>query len=73
MPTKDEIMKFSKEIESLSREKRCNIMDAIVLYCEETGLEIELAASLISAPLKSIINEEAQDLNLLKKETRLPF
>jgi len=73
MPTKDEIFKFSKLIDDLAREKRCDIMDAIVLYCEETGFEIELAATLLSAPLKLKIAEQAEDLNLLKKQSRLPI
>jgi hypothetical protein len=47
-------------------------VDAIVSYCEQTGLEIDLASSLISAALKAKIREESQDLNLLKKSSKLP-
>jgi hypothetical protein len=48
-------------------------MDAICHHCKETGLEIEVAATLISPALKSKIKEEAQDNNLLKKTSRLPI
>jgi hypothetical protein len=50
-------------------------MDAILMYCEETGLEVELAAKLVSGALKSKIQIEAEDLHFLPKSntTKLPF
>ena len=42
-------------------------MEAIMLYCEQTGLEIELAAKLISGALKSKIQNEAEELNFLPR------
>ena len=50
-------------------------MDAIVMHCESTGLEIELAAKLVSGALKSKIQLEAEELNFLPKSntTKLPF
>jgi len=47
-------------------------MDSIIQYCEDTGLEVDVASTLISSALKSKIREEAQSLNLLKKTSRLP-
>lgn len=73
MPTKDEIRQFSMMIEELATKLRCNRMDAILHHCKETGLEIEVASTLISSALKAKIKEEAQDLNLLKKSSRLPI
>lgn len=75
MPTKDEITTFSLKIENLVSEKNIPYMDAIVLHCESTGLEIELAAKLISGALKSKIQLEAEELNFLPKSntTKLPF
>ena len=60
MPTKDEIQKFSVLIEKLAIERKCDRLDAIVIHCDETGLEIEVASTLISTALKSKIQEEAQ-------------
>ena len=60
-------------IETLSFEKRIGLMDSICHHCKETGLEIEIAATLISSPLKAKIKLEAEDLNLLKKQSRLPI
>lgn len=73
MPTKDEIRKFSLMIEKLAEKLRCNRMDAILQHCKETGLEVEVASTLISSALKANIREEAQELNLIKKTSKLPL
>lgn len=75
MPTKDEMTTFSLNIETLVSKKNIPYMDAVLMYCEETGLEVELAAKLVSGALKSKIQLEAEDLNFLPKSntTKLPF
>jgi hypothetical protein len=73
MPTKDEIKAFSSQMENLTRELRCDIMDAILHHCSQTGLEIEVAATLISPILKAKIREQAESNNQLKKTSRLPI
>lgn len=67
MPTKDEITTFSLSIETLAKTKEMSYMDAIIQYCSDTGLEIELAAKLISTSLKAKIAIEAEELNFLPK------
>ena len=73
MPTKTEIQEFSILIEKIAIDKKLGLMDAICHHCKETGLEIEVAATLISSALKAKIKEEAQGLNLLKKSSKLPI
>ena len=73
MPTKDEIKDFSFMIEKLAIEKEISIMDAICYHCKETGMEIEVSATLLSPAIKAKIKLEAEDLNLLKKSARLPI
>jgi hypothetical protein len=73
MPTKSEIAEFSEMIEILSQDTGLTRMDAIVYHCETIGLEVDLAASLISPALKAKIREEAEDLNLMKKSSKLPL
>jgi len=73
MPTKEEIRNFSLLIEELARKEKLGLMDAICHHCKETGLEIELAATLISTALKAKLKEEAQSLNLIKKSSKLPI
>ena len=74
MATKDEMAKFAKAIDRIVAETGSNYIDAIVEYCKETGLEIEMAASLVNSNLKSKLTSDAMDLNLLKeKGSRLPI
>ena len=73
MPTRDEIKQFSMMIEKLATDEHLGLMDAICYHCKQTELEIEVAATLISSALKAKIREEAQELNLLKKSSRLPI
>jgi hypothetical protein len=74
MATKDEMAKFAKSIDSLVATTDFNYIEAIVEYCKNTGLEIEMAASLINANLKSKIENDAMDNNMLKeKSSRLPL
>lgn len=75
MANKDEIHTFSLTIESLVKDKSLPYMDAILYHCEQTGLEIELAAKLISGALKSKLKIEAETLNFLPKSKteKLPF
>lgn len=67
MNNKEEIVKFSKHIEGSVKSKSISYMDAIVLHCETTGLEVEVAAKLVSPKIKSKIKKEATVLNLIKK------
>ena len=72
-PSAEEIQNFSKLIEELSLSLVCNRLDAILHHCEQTGLEIEVASTLISNPLKSKIREESERENLVKKSSKLPI
>jgi len=73
MPTRDEIKNFSMLIEEMAIKEKLGLMDAICQHCKETELEIEVAATLISSALKARIKEEAQNLNLIKKSSKLPI
>jgi hypothetical protein len=74
MPTKDEMSKFAKAIEEMVAESDYNYIEAIVEYCKQTGLELEVAASLVNNNLKAKIESDAMDNNLLKeKGARLPI
>jgi hypothetical protein len=63
---------FSLSIEKLVLKTRMKYLDAILYYCDETHIEPETAASLLTSSLKYKISLEAEDLNLLPKVTRLP-
>ena len=71
----EDINRFSMQIEEMVYMKDIPYIDAIVLYCEETGFEIETAAKLVSGVLKSKIQIEAEDLHYLAKSntSKLPL
>ena len=74
MPTKDEMAKFANSIEEFAANTKYNYIDAVIEYCKITGLEIEVAATLINSNLKSKIENVALDNNMLKeKGARLPI
>ena len=74
MATKDEMKKFAVSIEEKVSTTDYTYIEAIVEYCKETALEIEVAASLVNANLKSKIELQASELNLLKtKDSKLPI
>ena len=74
MPTKDEMKKFAFAIDSMVSNTTYTYLEAIVEYCKETGLEIEVAASLINSNLKSKIEGQAMENNMLKeKSSKLPI
>jgi folate-dependent phosphoribosylglycinamide formyltransferase PurN len=73
VPTKTEINDFSEMISKLSYTLGGTHMDAIIHHCEQTGMEVDVASSLVSNALKAKIREEAQELNLLKKSAKLPI
>jgi len=66
---------FVDEIEHLCKSKNLEYIDAVVHWCEKNKFEVEFAASLIKKDvvLKSKIQEEAENLNVLKRTARLPI
>lgn len=65
---------FAAEIEEMVWKLDIDYMEAVLLYCERNGLELETAASLVkmNANLKGKMQGEAEDLNFLPKVARLP-
>jgi len=64
---------FMIEIEKLVVSKKLTYMEAVLYFCETTGLEVESAASIIksSAKMKAKIQEDAEQLNYLPKTRKL--
>ena len=66
---------FYNEIDSLVKKFNLTYIDAVTYYCEKNGIEIEIAASLIKSNprIKSAVQVEGEDLNILPKSARLPI
>ena len=73
--TTEDINRFSMAIEELVYMKDIPYIDAVVMYCEENGFEVEMAGKLVSGVLKSKIQLEAEDLHYLPKTSgsKLPL
>jgi hypothetical protein len=65
--TKEEKNTFSQMIETRALSQNIRRMEAIIDYCEETGLELEIAATLLNPNLKIKIETEAKKLKFIKK------
>lgn len=65
---------FIEEIEQIKEEIKSDYIDCVVFWCERNNLEVETAAYWIKrdACLRAKIQEEAENLNILKKTSRLP-
>jgi hypothetical protein len=75
MPTKQEQLTFSMEVEQTASFHRITYLEAVVHLCETTGLEVEVAARLISSNLKVKLAADAENMNLLKikRSSKLPL
>ena len=66
-------MIFMEKIESLVQQTRMTYIDAVMHYCEENKLEPETAGKMIGGKLKQNIQEEAEDLHLIQRTSKLPL
>ena len=66
-------MIFMENIESLVQKTKMSYIDAVMYYCEENKLEPETAGKMIGGKLKQNIQDEAEDLHLIQKTSKLPI
>lgn len=66
---------FEKNIVSIMQEKApISMIDAVLLYCEKNNIEVETAASLVTAKMKIRIEKEAiKDNMVVSSGARLPI
>jgi hypothetical protein len=73
MTTREEKNTFSMMIEQRAASHGITHLEAIMDYCETTGLEPEVAATLVNQSLKARLEAEARDLRFLPKGSKLPI
>ena len=66
-------MVFMENIENLVQKTNMTYIDAVMHYCEENKLEPETAGKMIGGKLKQNIQDEAEDLHLIQKTSKLPI
>jgi hypothetical protein len=63
---------FTTEVEDRIRNGH-TCLEAIVDLCEENNLAYAVAKKYLSKPLIEKLQSEGQDLNMLPRQTKLPF
>lgn len=72
-PSLADMEKFSNTIVEIVERDRIEYIDAIVYYCEEYGMEFEIAAKLITPAIKQHIESEAIQNRLIQSYPVLPI
>lgn len=67
IPTDFEKLAYYEKIKEIVETKKISWFDAILWHCEDTELEVEVAATLISPKLKELIEEDVSKLHMLTK------
>ena len=64
-------VQFAEEIEKIIKKNpEFNYIEAIISFCEEKEIDVDLISKLISKPLKEKIKRDAIELNYMKKTSR---
>jgi hypothetical protein len=71
MATRDEKNAFSSIILIRAKQYNTDCLDAMVTYCEEVGLEMEVAATLVNEDLKAELEDAFADLNYIERTSKL--
>tara|TARA_Y100001949_G_scaffold172506_1_gene176626 strand:+ start:1640 stop:1864 length:225 start_codon:yes stop_codon:yes gene_type:complete len=66
-------MIFMENIENLVQKTKMTYIDAVMYYCEENKLEPETAGKMVAGKLKQHIQDEAEDLHLIPRTSKLPI
>ena len=66
-------MVFMENIENLVQQTKMTYIDAVMHYCEENKLEPETAGKMIGGKLKQNIQDEAENLHLIQRTSKLPI
>ena len=66
-------MVFMQNIENLVQQTKMTYIDAVMHYCEENKLEPETAGKMIGGKLKQNIQDEAENLHLIQRTSKLPI
>lgn len=75
LDTRITVNTFQNTIELCVHKKKMGYLEAIMWYCEQHQVEIEAIAGLIkkSEVVKTKLEAECEDANMLQKQPRLPI
>jgi hypothetical protein len=64
---------FMEKIENLVQSTHMTYIDAVVHYCDENKVEPEIAGKMVGGKLKQNIQDEAENLHLIPRTSKLPI
>jgi hypothetical protein len=64
---------FEEQILSIVVDANVGYIEAIIQLCEKWDIEPNVAASMLSSPIKEKVRAEAIALNMLESSPKLPF
>ena len=69
------VQDFLQKIDEIVIEKKIEYLEAVLYYCEKTGLEVETAAQLIrrNAKMKARVRLDAESAGYFPKTAKLPI
>lgn len=67
--------KFTSDIEHMCRTKNIEYIDAVIHWCDKNKIDVEYIAGIIKKDpvIKSKIQAEAENMNVLKRGAKLPI
>ena len=64
-------IEFSEYIENLALSQRATVLDTLIMFCEENGVEPERIRTMVSQSLRDKLRVNFVDRGLLKAESSL--
>ena len=69
----ESIESFQQKIYILKQKTNQNLIETLVQYCTERGMEFESISPFVTGKLKSDLREEYEKLNYLPKTRKIPI
>jgi hypothetical protein len=66
MPSSYEQLAFANTIIRIAKDRECTHFEGVLWYCANTGLEIEVASTLVNSKLRDLIADDARKIHMLK-------
>lgn len=75
LKTEHSVEDFLRKVDEISNSMNLDYIDAVVYYCEQNNIELEVAGKIIKTnpKMKSKVQDVAESLNYLPKRAKLPI
>lgn len=67
------VSNFEKSVLEIVATKKTTFIDAVLIYCQDNQVDPDYVKSLMTGPIKSKLEAEFKDLNMIVKDNELEF